>query len=302
MIEAVSEESSATLIESVSRLQISDTSSSDDREIQNLCHSLRSHEDTSVPKRGFLGFLREKQHRIGLSVSWERKGSRASPLFLKLKTFLSHRNESCTEGPARNLCKADRLKVACTLTTAILQLNSTPWLDERWIRRDVLYLKTVEGTTSSAVPEAYVSRIFASPEELSASSLASSSIAADSTINGQLSWIRNHTLYNLSLVLIELCFNRSMEDLAEIFENDAGGKKVSSYRNGNDEMQFFTAHRIVNSGDITVECGKHYQGAVKFCLSSMSDPNFMEDEVQQKFLTDVILPLEETCELFGVTL
>jgi hypothetical protein len=191
-----------------------------------------------------------------------------------------------------NIGKTNRLKLAFTLSSAVLRLDSTAWLQGPWTPGDFLYWRAVESTDGSVAIETYVSKDFASRGNSGPSSAksASTSQSLNAAHDGKNPFIRNTTLFNLALILIELCFNRSIEDLTELVDQ-------GSTKNG---THFRTALRLVNSDYIRIKRGIHYQDAVKYCLLPLTDASLAKDEMQQKFLSEVIIPLDQTCKHFGV--
>lgn len=183
------------------------------------------------------------------------------------------------------LSQGIRYEAAFTLGSTVLQLHSTPWL-ENWAKQDILYLPSGRKDTDQAFVQPYISKRFSSSKAPYAAS-----IASDSSKNPNI-WVANETLLTLSIVLIELAYNRPIEALAEAREET--------------KIPIVTAQLVAKrlSKQISTEMGQLYQLAVAWCLScdfgfTRSQPNLHSDEFQQSFLEHVIVPLQQSTDFFS---
>ncbi|KAI4088827.1 MAG: hypothetical protein LQ344_005804 [Seirophora lacunosa] len=159
------------------------------------------------------------------------------------------------------LSRKERLEIAVVLASSILQLGGTSWLRSDWSSGDIFFHHEA-------------SQAFG---------------AAESTRFPYLS-IRNHTLLALGLVLVELCFGRTLTGIykREDFASEATVTKLN------------TATRLLDL--VYTEMGLNYGDAVRRCLFSESfdvrELSLDIEEVQQKMLDGVVVPLVEDLKSF----
>ena len=168
----------------------------------------------------------------------------------------------------------------------MLQLHSTPWLDN-WTKQDILYLPDPEGEKVPPPVQPYISRRFSTSKSAEVATVASPISAIPQ------SFAPNKTLFTLGVVLIEIAFNKSIEELAAEL-GEAGKLKA-------DWASFVTAIRLHEQ--VQGLMGARYQHAVKGCLSCDFGLNAFEADLnsvafRQKFLENVIVPLEESMDFF----
>ncbi|KAL9612039.1 MAG: hypothetical protein Q9167_003365 [Letrouitia subvulpina] len=184
------------------------------------------------------------------------------------------------------LSQGIRYEAAFALGSTVLQLHSTPWL-ENWAKQDILYLPSGRKDTDQAFVQPYISKRFSSSKTPDAAS------AASDPTNSPNIWVANQTLLTLSIVLIELAYNRPIEALAEAREET--------------NIPIITAQLVAKrlSKQISTEMGQLYQLAVAWCLScdfgfTRSQPNLHSDEFQRSFLEHVIVPLQQSTDFFSM--
>ena len=168
----------------------------------------------------------------------------------------------------------------------MLQLHSTPWLDN-WTKQDILYLPDPEGEKDPPPVQPYISRRFSTSKSADVATVTSSTSAIPQ------SFAPNKTLFTLGVVLIEIAFNKSIEELAAEL-GEASRLKA-------DWASFVTAIRLHDQ--VQGRMGARYQRAVKGCLSCDFGLNAFEADLnsvafRQKFLENVIVPLEESMDFF----
>ncbi|KAG8529129.1 uncharacterized protein KY384_005764 [Bacidia gigantensis] len=184
----------------------------------------------------------------------------------------------------QKLFQGIRYDAAFALASTVLQLHSTEWLDN-WAKEDILYLPTGQIHAGSALPQPYISKRFLSSRVLDATSPASG-LKSNPHI-----WVANETLLTLSIVLIELAYNKPIEALAEESEETA--------------YPIVTAQLVAKrlSKEIFMEMGQLYQLAVAWCLScdlgfTLACPSLHSTEFEQSFLENVIIPLQRSTDFF----
>jgi hypothetical protein len=103
----------------------------------------------------------------------------------------------------RALTQYDKLRVAVDLASSVLQLYKTPWLDEEWSDNDVYSVHRPGVPLSTLYEHPVVYRKISSPPSIQDTS-------AERTF-GRV--IRNQTLFTLGILLIELLYGTSIEEL-----------------------------------------------------------------------------------------
>ncbi|RYP74982.1 hypothetical protein DL771_002630 [Monosporascus sp. 5C6A] len=167
--------------------------------------------------------------------------------------------------------RRDRLRLAVTLSSSVLQLHETPWLDENWGKDDILFIKRAEKT---AYHHPFVS------QGIDRGGQRSSTITSP--------WmrriIRNQTLYALGVSLIELWYGKPMSQLHKPEDGPPGDSMT----------EFNTAHRLVD--ELYNEAGGKYSDAVRRCIRCDFDSraNNLEDIAFQRAVYEgVVAQLKE---------
>jgi hypothetical protein len=108
-----------------------------------------------------------------------------------------------------HLSRKQRLGLAVSLASAVLQLYDTPWLDEFWTVDDFcFFFKGIDGNHNPSISNPYVSRSFSTRSSLGEQ--LPRSRARDTLLNP---FVINKTLFALGIVLIELCLNQPFDSL-----------------------------------------------------------------------------------------
>ncbi|KAH6679401.1 hypothetical protein B0J14DRAFT_558719 [Halenospora varia] len=94
----------------------------------------------------------------------------------------------------------DRLELAFLLSSSILQLYNTPWLSDNWSRKEIYLLAGNSGQATTLAHNFYVSKGFAAPE-----------VTTPADFDPELALLRNISVVNLGLALIELTFGHPIE-------------------------------------------------------------------------------------------
>ena len=175
-----------------------------------------------------------------------------------------------------------RIQIALMLAWGVLQISSTPWLNGKWTKDNILL---VTDSQNNALP--YVIHRFQS----SRNTLQRSTTLDPEATNHIGAWIRSASLFALGVFLLEMGFSRSIEALAEPDEKGDEGRPTT-------HTQFLTAHRLANI--VQDEMGLHYSQAVNACINhpevdvdaegNPKDPS----EFAKRILNNIIKPLK-TC-------
>ena len=142
----------------------------------------------------------------------------------------------------------NRLYLALTLASSVLQLDETLWLPKNWRSENVFVLHTPQPIAQTQDPiHSY----------LSCKVLGDAAVAnAASTSRTATFTSRSEVLLSLGIVLIELCFVKTLEDLQ--IPKDSETNVDESVRH------IITARRLL--GDVYTQAGTAYGDVVQRCL------------------------------------
>lgn len=251
----------------------------DKKTIPNLCLALSQAQHNSYSDM-CLGFLVDDSKRLGVySMS---QCSIPSTRSATLHSVLGgdHIGSNCTQGSssisrgtgfASPMTKKFRIQLALTLACTTLQLQPTHWLDQKWVKTDIVFYDGLE-----ELP--YLAKVFHKSEELQ---------EADAT-QSQPSWsrIRNRNIFNLGVLLLELLLGKSLHHFGTPDDPP-------------ENIEYFIAERILN--DLPDEEPPAYVKAVRTCIfcdfgGGVDLSNIDSDEVRQAIYDDVVVPLEDEWE------
>ena len=188
------------------------------------------------------------------------------------------------------LNRRERLHLAVTLASSVLQLDGTSWLKKRWTSSDILFLPSDDrmSTTSSIdVSYPYASwQIIANKADLGPIAKSDHSLA--------LQQIRNEDLFALGCILIELSLNQRLSD-----------RRVPEDIQPNNEVMtdFNTATRLVNA--VYDESGGRYGDVVQRCLTcpfnlrNLRNFRLDNEELQEAVFDYILTPLRQDLEDFN---
>ena len=258
-------------------------------EIKDLCRLIRNIQQSSHDNGTCHGVLSDEQDACyGLYSINPREDVKAPVTSIHIGEPWPPA-QSLTSGGSRvkrqKLSQGIRYDAAFALGSTVLQLHSTPWLDN-WVKQDILYLPNGQSHADSALLQPYISKRFSSSKALDAISPTSGSK------NNPHIFVANETLLTLSIVLIELAYNKPIEALAE--EKDET------------EIPIVTAQLVAKrlSKQVSTKMGQLYQLAVAWCLScdfgfTRSLSSLHNDDFQHKFFEHVIVPLQQSTDFFS---
>ncbi len=174
--------------------------------ITSLCQAIQS----AQPQPTCLGFLLDRTQKRSMTFTTTvAQSSSTTPIRLQALLSAKH-NLGRQRIKSGKLSRQQRLQIAVTLASTILQLHKSPWLSENWNARDIyFFFNGLDSDNHPLISDAYVSRSFrppGSPQPIDQN-------AEANTEDFFSSQIINKTLFALGIVLIELCLNKSLEDL-----------------------------------------------------------------------------------------
>ena len=245
--------------------------------IENLCMTIQQcMENIRFTHRciGYMSF--EAHYHLGLYLPSIPEKSRPNHKIKSLAKLLSPQQTSPHQFLAATgnltLRRGDRLVLALTLASSVLQLYKTPWLREYWDKNDIM----ISGDCIRDVREqVYVSRSFPPTK-------------GDSSNQAFMLPLRNVTLFALGIVLIELCLGQTLESMRG-FED-----QLDSSGNANVLTDWSTANRMTEA--VYSEAGTRYGDAVRRCLHCDFDQrntSLDNDAFRQAVYDGVVAPLQE---------
>ena len=179
-----------------------------------------------------------------------------------------------------DFARRDRLKLAVTLASSVLQLHETPWLDQCWSKDSIFFVKR-PGMIMYDQP--FVSRDFNHATPPAETGMPPSMKCI----------IRNQPLYALGAMLIELWYNKPLQELWK--EQD--GLFHTGVRQDDIMTEWRTANRMVD--DLYDEAGGKYGDAVRRCIRCDFDrrANSLDDiQFQRDVYHGVVSQLKENYE------
>ena len=158
------------------------------------------------------------------------------------------------------LSRKERMSLALRLSFAILQFYSTPWIEACWTWRDF------------CVNQHNDSQLFISRKFYSTRSRALIMDSSRSSLTpGFWDIVGEPILTRLGFALIELALGKRLAELRPEHRDNIMDP---------DALDFRTARKLVDGGDIMREEGQRYEEVVKACLNHQivsSQPTFQED-------------------------
>ncbi|KAL9046253.1 MAG: hypothetical protein Q9214_000864 [Letrouitia sp. 1 TL-2023] len=183
---------------------------------------------------------------------------------------------------AHGLGVKEKYALAHTVASAVLHLQATPWLKERWCLDDIHFIRG--NKVSTLINRAYVTKNIFSP----------SGSQGFIDINNHPSLqacacIANETIFALGVALIEISFGVPILSLRE--KSDPDVPEIPGL------TEFCIATRLVNHEAIKEREHDEYAEVVFRCVkgslsTGASRLNLEDAKVQQSFYEDVVLPLQ----------
>jgi len=218
---------------------------------------------------GYLGAADQLRYEVFPLSSWRIHEEK--PVSLTLASLLAQaRTASVT-----TLSLHDRLQLAKSVATGVLQLYNSPLLQSAWTKEDIAFVPW----TDRPYRKAYISK--------------RTSTAEDTTRQTKVPpYIHNHTIFSLGILLIEICLGRALGDLRTLEDcnSEAEMDKPSA------ATDYATAIRLLDSERVLVESGESYADAVRRCISCNFGPtktDLENDDFRQAVYSGVVAPLEE---------
>lgn len=248
--------------------------------INDICTAVSGHCDV----RQGIGFLTDEsvgQHRHHVYLVKEKVEKRMDP-----KSLEDLLQGSQQRGPSFNLSRRDRLYIAVTLASSVLQLDGTLWLKRQWRSGDILFLP-FEDQKASALridyARPYVSWKISLEDENTA-------LVADASRDTVVHSIPSEVLFVLGIALTELCFGQNIYDMR--IQEDVDTTDIMM-------TNFNTASRLIDK--VYTESGSRYGDVVRRCLKcppDVRDASLDNERFQEAVFGSIVTPLRQDFEDF----
>lgn len=240
--------------------------------IHDFCQSIQNpdYDDSCL---GILVDDEERKHRVSLATTALRNHQPGRTI--SLEALLSSRFP---------LPRRERLVLGVKLASTVMQLHNTGWLNEMWDKRDIVFPVDPTNPDKASTERPAVWRSFGSLPPTSACTPGSPRSIAQC----------NKTLFSLGVVLLELWFWKSLDEL----ERDALTSIPESSGWTSVERSFETANRMVEK--LHTDALQLYSDAVRRCIQGLDYPQtcLSKDDFKKEVYRKVVCPLEENMRLF----
>ena len=185
----------------------------------------------------------------------------------------------------RRFPKRDRVRLAVTLASSVLQLHETPWLEDSWGIDNVYFVERPGLTT------------YNHPYVLRGLDTNASSLGTGPSVPKHLSRvIKNRPLFALGIMLIELWYGKSLSELHE----EADGPQSDADGQTDFITRFNTADRLAD--ELADDAGKKYSDAVGRCVRCdfrLRTNSLEHVELQRAVFQGVVSQLKITQDFMG---
>ncbi|KFY43828.1 hypothetical protein V494_01792 [Pseudogymnoascus sp. VKM F-4513 (FW-928)] len=258
-------------------LQTNDCPTNDCSTAISLCSAL-SETPSGKPLGRFLNATKDQTALITTDASQEL----SKPLCLNM--LLS---KSVDPGRLRQkLSDKERLKIALTLASTVLQLYDSPWIDTVWSGQDIQFLSS-KGADNDEAPfiGPFVSTSFRGP----ASSSGSRQLPPTSPSLADV-LIPSKVLFALAVMLVELCLDKTLVEMRQVSGEEDGTRRTTLL----DDYE--TAHKQLNA--VYQKSGSNYGDVVQRCLKcefniTPKQKRLGFEDFRHLVYEGVVAPLEE---------
>jgi hypothetical protein len=239
--------------------------------IDNLCCKLLNFDLKSQMKYlGYLNANEKARYEVFALQSWQIHEGKPPSLSLASLLF---QTRTATE---TMLSLHDRLQLAKSIATGVLQLYNSPLLQSIWTKEDITFVHRAD----KPYRKAYISKPISLVEE------------AAIRKRKAVPYIPNPTIFSLGILLIEICLARALHDLRTHDDCDS----EAEFNNPTLATDYATAMRLLDTDRILVESGEPYADAVRRCIMcnfGITKFDLEDDSFRQAVYSGVVVPLEE---------
>ena len=184
-----------------------------------------------------------------------------------------------SESKEMRLSVRNRLQLAFTLALSLLQLNSSPWITNRWRSRDVVLFREDKQKWSPYVGAAF-----------NAISQGQFANASTQVTGDKGSKLKSSPIFSLGVVLLEIGRSRL---LLEPRSSEDGSNATERGDTAESEMkERLEACSQVLKKSVAVELGSRYQDVVKKCILWEENDDLSDIVVQKSFCEKVVCELD----------
>lgn len=252
-------------------------------QIKNICITLQQCIGNMLHSQNCLGYLLDHgQKPLGVYLSQPSQAACDEFKVTSLAEILSKAHSTPGQnlmGSGKILYRGDRLIIALTIASSVLQLYKTPWLRENWNKNDI---KISESAKDAYHEQTYISGSFPG------------TVCQTFTQENSLAHLaRNESLFALGILLIELCFGRPLETMRDD-RDPLGANSVPDIM-----TDWSTAKRMMEAVDN--EAGMRYGDVVRRCIYCEFDKRsttLEDDGFRQAVYDGVVAPLEDDIRFF----
>lgn len=252
-------------------------------QITNICATVY-HAQGGQQVLGFLSEnqMAEYQHYL---VVCNDAGSSRKIRTESLETLLTHGLIHCN-GPV--FLWRDRLEIAVTLASSVLQLHKTLWLRKYWSSSDVFFHNEEDNSLNASGPRYYQPYVY---WKMSSADCTLGNSASNVLMQKHL--VHCEALFALGSTLIELSFGKTLSELQSPEDLDSS----------TDITRLNTARRLLNS--VYDNSGGNYGDVVRRCLEcpfDIRDKSLDNDDFQAAVFETIVTPLAKDLEAFTAKL
>ncbi|KAL8722295.1 MAG: hypothetical protein Q9225_001200 [Loekoesia sp. 1 TL-2023] len=234
----------------------------------DLCIFTSTFDSQGCTPDRLIGFLRRKEKQYQLQIPTTSQGT-SSPNVECLDHLLTDQSFL--------LSRKERIRLALSLSHAILSFYSTPWIGDYWTWKDFCIDRQNEGQLFAT------QRFYSNQREVAAACSCGAPNSSLWAIHGE------PTLTRLGFALIELALGKRLVELRPDHQNRSADP---------DTLDFLTAKNLLDSGHIMRAESQAYEDVVRVCLQHQfirsselvgldsSRPSFQENAEQS-----IIAPL-----------
>ncbi|CAG8974902.1 hypothetical protein HYALB_00006686 [Hymenoscyphus albidus] len=173
-----------------------------------------------------------------------------------------------------SLTRRQRYNIALTLASSHLQLSSTSWISSQWRKSDIFFIRRSSNPDEIYLDKPYVTRNFM-PNLLD-------------TDHPQ-----DHSLSNLGIMLLELCFGTALED-HQLRKKYPSSSTPNMFSDKAAALEW--SHRAVE------EAGPEFADAILWCLHNMPGSGESDNKLEKRreeLFVKVVEPLKYCCDRFN---
>lgn len=231
-----------------------------------MCAAINNFQGEAEQKEAILGVLQKENKKYRLSINKGQSTEVGANNILRTSDLIK------TGAPALSTKK--RLQIAFQLCLAVLQLCTTPWIDNSWTWDEHCFVRKIEVQIDEKVEEEEYSEprddaysLFVTQQFYSSQlAVPRSEITKPNTVlNLLVGEPTGFVLVKLGCALIELGFGKTMQDIRD--------EKPSNWLGGLEKtldpasLDFLTASKLLDSGSVKAEVGIDYANVVKACIN-----------------------------------